>query len=176
MASAAVHQINTSLGGVPKLPVAGPVEVTKRGVDGDKQKDLIHHGAPHQALCVYSLEIIEALVAEGHEIGPGRAGENLTITGLDWASLRPLDRFLVGPEMVMELTSPAAPCSKNAQWFSNRNFRRIEDGLHPGWARWYARVVTEGTVSAGDMVELLTAADGPVDFEASISSIPDRPQ
>ena len=46
------------------------------------------HGGPDQALCLYSLEVIEGLAAEGHSIVPGSAGENVTVRGLDWISGR----------------------------------------------------------------------------------------
>jgi len=51
---ATVHQINTSDGGVPKLPVP-TAEVGLRGVVGDRQADTKYHGSPDQALCLYSL-------------------------------------------------------------------------------------------------------------------------
>jgi MOSC domain-containing protein YiiM len=82
-----IHQISLSGGGVPKLPVnrrGGP-----RGVVGDDQADKRHHGHPEQALCVWSLEVIEALRDEGHPIEPGFAGENITVAGLDWTLVVP---------------------------------------------------------------------------------------
>ena len=72
-------------GGVPKIPV-GAARLGAEGVEGDKQNDLRHHGGPLRAVCIYSLEIIEALQGEGHPIGPGTTGENITISGLDWGS------------------------------------------------------------------------------------------
>lgn len=146
-----VHRINVSDGGVPKLPIAEAV-VNTRGLTEDSQADRRHHGSPDQALCLYSLEVIEALRAEGHPIHPGSAGENLTIGGLDWASLAAGDRLRIG-EVLAELTFPADPCSKNAGWFLDRDFRRMSHDLHPGWSRWYARVLEPGLVATGDEVE-----------------------
>jgi MOSC domain-containing protein YiiM len=65
-----VHQINLSKGGVPKLPVDEAV-IDESGVVGDVQADRVHHGHPDQALCLYSLEVIQELQREGHPIGPG---------------------------------------------------------------------------------------------------------
>ena len=113
-----VHQISVPGGGVPKLPVAGKVYVSSDGMDGDDQDDKRHHGGPLQTLCLYSLEVIEALQAEGHPIKPGNAGENITISGLDWASLRPGQVLRIGEDLVAEITVPAAPCAKNAGWSS----------------------------------------------------------
>ena len=150
--SAHVAQINTSPGGVPKLPVDGPVEIGPRGVVGDAQADTKHHGSRDQALCLYSTEVIGQLRAEGHPIEPGFAGENLTISGLDWASLQSGDRLRIGADVVAELTWPASPCAKNAAWFLERNYRRMDYGLHPGFSRWYAKVISGGTVSPGAAV------------------------
>lgn len=149
-----LHQINVSRGGVPKLPV----ETAKVGVDGmtgDIQADKKHHGGPRQTLCLYSLEVIEGLKSEGHPIEPGFAGENLTLSGVDWDSLDGGDRFRVGDDLVIEITDPATPCSKNSGWFLDGNFRRMSDQAFPGSSRWYAVVVSPGEVSVGDPVENL---------------------
>ncbi|HKX74242.1 MAG TPA: MOSC domain-containing protein, partial [Acidimicrobiia bacterium] len=79
-----IHQINTSPGGVPKAPIASG-EVTVNGMVGDGHNDRVHHGGPDAALCLFSLEVIQEMQREGHPIFPGAAGENLTITGLDWS-------------------------------------------------------------------------------------------
>ena len=65
-----VVQINISPGGVPKLPVAA-ARVTPDGLEGDGHRDLEHHGGPERALCLFSLEQIRALQAEGHAVTPG---------------------------------------------------------------------------------------------------------
>ncbi len=149
-----VHQINTSRGGVPKLPVpAARLEVG--GVVGDEQADHKHHGGPDQDLCLYSLEVIEMLRAEGHPIAAGSAGENLTLTGLDWSLMRPGLRIRIGADAVAEVTWPATPCAKNARWFADRDFTRMS---HPGSSRWYARVLAPGDVAAGDPIEIEDAS------------------
>ena len=73
-------------GGVPKFPVES-TRLLFSGVEGDRQNDLKHHGGPERAVCIYSLELIEALIHEGHPINEGAGGENLTISGLDWSML-----------------------------------------------------------------------------------------
>ncbi len=152
-----IHQISTSGGGVPKLPV-GRARLEVGGVVGDAQADLEHHGGPDQDLCLYSLEVIEALRSEGHPITPGAAGENLTLTGLDWSVMRPGVRLRLGSDAVAEVTWPATPCAKNARWFADGDYRRMSEDLHPGWSRWYARVLVPGDVAPGDPVEIEDAA------------------
>jgi MOSC domain-containing protein YiiM len=147
-----VHQINVSDGGVPKLPVKAAF-LSHTGLSGDRQADQVHHGGPDQTVCVYSLEVIEALQGEGHPISAGYAGENLTVAGLDWSEVRPGVRLRAG-ESVLEITYPTAPCSKNARWFLEGRFDRMHDAKHPGWSRMYARVLEEGWVRTGDPVEM----------------------
>ena len=119
---------------------------------GDRQRNRKFHGGPDRAVCLYSLEIIEALRAEGHSIGPGSAGENLTVAGIDWSHLEPGDRLGIGPDLQLEITSYTAPCRLNGQWFKDGNSERMAQEAHPGWSRLYARVLVEGTVHPGDPV------------------------
>ncbi len=144
-----VAQINTSDGGVPKSAVAS-ADVGRRGVLGDRQANRIHHGRPFQALCLWSADVIDALRAEGHPVLAGATGENLTVQGIDWASLRPGARVLIG-EVLCELSAWAEPCRKNDQWFTGRS-DRIDHGRHPGWSRIYAWVLEGGTITTGDPV------------------------
>ena len=89
--------------------------------------------------------------AEGHPIHPGAAGENLTLSGIDWTSIRPNTRILFGA-VVLETSLPALPCKHNAQWFSDGDFMRMHHERHPGETRWYATVIEAGSVATGDTV------------------------
>ena len=64
-------------------------------------------------------------------IRAGAAGENVTVAGIDWATLRPGARILLG-DVLIEISAYATPCKKNAQWFADRDFTRIDHGRHPG--------------------------------------------
>ena len=147
-----VHSINTSDGGVPKLPRASCL-VRASGLEGDRQRDLEYHGGPERAVSLYSLERIEALRAEGHPIAPGTIGENLTLAGLDWEALRPGLQLEIGDALI-QLTSHAAPCRNIAGSFKDRVFTRVAEKAHPGWSRFYARVLKEGTLRVGDVVRI----------------------
>ena len=151
-----VVSINTSDGGVPKLPV-GEARVTVNGLTGDRQRDRRYHGGPDRAVCLYSLEIIQALQAEGHSIGVGSAGENLTLSGVDWGLMVPGRRVRAG-EALLELTKYAHPCSNLVPYFRDGAFVRISQKVHPGSGRLYARVLEEGLVRPGDRVEVLDAS------------------
>jgi MOSC domain-containing protein YiiM len=145
-----VVQCNASTGGVPKAPLARAT-VDRRGVFGDRQADRNHHGRPLQALSLWSADVIDALRSEGHTVHPGAAGENVTVAGIDWTTIRPGVRVDLGAVRI-EISAFATPCAKNAQWFSDRDFRRIDHDRHPGWSRAYAWVLSGGEIAPGDDV------------------------
>lgn len=133
---------------MPKLPVLA-ARATRLGLAGDVQRMKKIHGGPDRALCLFSLEVIEQLRAAGHPIAPGAAGENVTISGLDWPSLREGDRLRLG-DVVIELTRTTDPCKQIAGCFADR------DAWHLGpraTTRWYARVLVEGDLSVGAVVQ-----------------------
>lgn len=149
--AARVHRINVNPeGGVPKHRVAA-TRLLQGGVEGDQQRDLRYHGGPRRAVCLFSLEKLRALAQEGHSVGPGALGENLTIEGLDWDVVRPGTRFAVG-EAVIEITKDAPPCKTLVECFSGGDFTRVSAKKHPGWSRLYASVLREGMVKEGDSV------------------------
>ena len=145
-----VVSINRSGGGVPKLATSSAV-VSVNGVEGDTQRDRRFHGGPERALCLYSMDLIDALRLEGHPIAPGTTGENITIAGLDWSAMIPGARFFLGPVQV-EITGYASPCQSIVASFADGRSTRISHRVHPGWSRVYARVLIEGVLSAGDLV------------------------
>ena len=151
-----IHQVNVSPGGVPKLPVAR-TWVDRLGLQGDGHTEPEPmHGGVLQAVSIYSLEALGRVAADGHQAFPGAYGENLTLEGIDWAGLRPGDQFAIGEGgLLVELTKYAAPCQTIAHWFVDRQIARISPKTHPEDARWYARVIAEGPVAAGDAVEVL---------------------
>ena len=145
-----LFSINVSRGGVPKRPQRACV-ITANGLQGDRQRDLEYHGGPMRAVSLYSLDLIEALQAEGHPIGAGTIGENFTLKGVAWAEMIPGATFDIG-EVRLELTDYAAPCNVIAASFRDRRSGRVSQKAHPGWSRLYARVLKEGTVRVGDAV------------------------
>lgn len=138
-------------GGVPKL-AARTVQVDHGGVIGDRQATRRHHGSPWQALCLWSEEVIAAFAAGGHPIGPGSAGENVTIAGLRWGDVRPGVRLAIG-SVLCEISSYAVPCWQNARWFADGKPDHIHHRQGPV-SRMYATVLEPGSVTVGDTVVL----------------------
>jgi MOSC domain-containing protein YiiM len=149
-----IFQINVSTGGVPKRAIPAG-EVTPLGMEGDSQRDRQHHGGPERALCLFSLEHVLALRADGHPISPGATGENVTITGLPWESLTPGVRLRLGAEVVLEVTGYASPCKNITAAFLDGAVNEISEKKYPGRSRVYTRVLHGGPIRPGDAVQML---------------------
>jgi MOSC domain-containing protein YiiM len=150
---ARVESVNVSNGGVPKSSVFEAF-LTEEGVSGDAQTDLLHHGGPDRAVVLFSLDVIRALQEEGHPVGPGTTGENLTVSGLDWTAIAPGTRLRAGGA-TLEITRYATPCAKVGGSFRGREFARILQAQHPGWSRVCARVLEPGLVRPGDPIDII---------------------
>ena len=142
--------INTSRGGLPKLP-RHQAEVTAAGVEGDRQRNRRVHGGPDRAVCLYSFDLIRALRAEGHPISVGEAGENLTVQGVDWNAVGPGARLTIGTVRLL-VTSFTEPCRHLTDRFHGGHIPRVNQKVHPGWSRVYARVERPGLLFIGDPV------------------------
>lgn len=153
-----VAAINVSNGGVPKRRVSG-AQVSRSGLEKDAQDDNIHHGGPERAVCLYSLERIRSLQAEGHPIDIGTVGENVTIEGIDWDQIVPGVTIRIGDQVLLEVASFTNPCKTIRASFIAGEFVRIAQRLRPGWSRVYARVLKEGQIHFGDPVEVTPASE-----------------
>jgi MOSC domain-containing protein YiiM len=150
-AEGTVAGLFVSGGGVPKHAIASVV-IDRNGVLGDRQRTRRHHGRPWQALCLWSSEVVELLRAEGHPIHLGAAGENVSITGIDWSTVRSGVRLRIGTA-VAEVSVFALPCKQNAQWFVGGRFDRMHHDRGPV-SRAYATVLEPGEAAVGDEVVL----------------------
>jgi MOSC domain-containing protein YiiM len=156
MADGRVHQVSVSRGGVPKLPVTR-AWVHREGLAGDGHDEpLTIHGGPERAVCLYSVEQIARVRADGHPLaGPGAIGENLTLEGVDLGSLGPGSRLEIGDGgLVIEVASYAAPCQTIAHNFTERRIARVSPKTNLADSRRYCRVLAEGPVSEGDRVRV----------------------
>lgn len=161
-----IFSLQISKGGVPKLPIREAM-VTELGLAGDKQRDRRHHGGPERAVCLFSLDEIVRLQAEGHPIYPGSTGENITLAGIDWATLDLGACLQLGNEVLIQISAYTVPCSNIAESFRDRAFKRISQKLHPGESRLYGRVLRTGMLQVGQPVRIVEASPlpAPVDEE-----------
>lgn len=135
-----------------KTPVDGPVWVSAGGIEGDERAHPTG-ATPEQALYAYAAEDYEWWSAElGERLAPPTLGENLTVRGLDMSGAELGERWHVG-DVVVEVSMPRLPCAKMGMRMRDRGFmERFGTSGRPGA---YLRVVEEGSVSAGDPVEVL---------------------
>jgi MOSC domain-containing protein YiiM len=144
--TAVLTQLNVSNGGMPKLPVLC-ARVTKAGVEGDRQRNLKHHGGPNRAVCVFSEELYAWLREKGIDLTNGAVGENFTTRGLDLSSLAKGDRLRVGGCLI-EVTGVRIPCHQLARWDVDL------PELIVGHSGWVAKVIEEAVVKPGDAIEV----------------------
>ena len=140
--------------GIYKEPVAGPVRVQRRTLEGDRQVDLRFHGGPDKAVYCYPLEHYahwrEVLGRE--DLTWGQFGENFTTEGLTEETVCIGDRLGVG-SAVFEVTQPRVPCFKLGIKMGDPGF--IRTFLNSERSGFYLRVIEEGTVAAGEEIRLL---------------------
>ena len=102
-----VLAVNTSPGGIPKRPQAA-ASVAIEGLQGDGRNHA-KHIRPDRALSVWDHENLQQLVAEGFQLTPGAAGENLTVSGLNVQQMLPGTLLRIG-DVVLKLEQPRKPC------------------------------------------------------------------
>jgi MOSC domain-containing protein YiiM len=149
-----IVQLSISNGGVPKHAVEA-ARVTPLGLDGDAHRNREHHGGPDRAVCLFAMEAIRELQAEGHPLVPGALGENITLEGLNWSAVQPGTRLRLGDEVLLEVTRYTTPCFNIRPAFRDGDYALVSQKRHPGRSRVYSRVVTTGTVRRGDPARLL---------------------
>lgn len=152
-----IVQVSMTTGGLPRRAVAA-ARVGPLGLEGDVQRNRRFHGGPLRAVCLYSVEQLARLAAEGHAIGPGDLGENLTTRGLALEALAPGARLRAGSAL-LEITGAVPPCRTIARFFVDGRFGRAGGRAHPGEARLYARVIEPGSVAPGDPIEPVEPVD-----------------
>ena len=158
MTEGTIFSINTSPGGAPKLTILDAM-VTAMGLDSDSHTNLKHHGGPERAVCLFAIERILALGEEGHPIGTGTTGENLTLAGIAWDLVVPGTMLETG-DCLLEIVSYAAPCRTIRGSFIGEKFSRMSQAHFPGWSRVYARVIRGGMIRTGDRVVLTQGGYG----------------
>ena len=141
---------------ISKAPVPGPVRVTRLGLAGDEQADLTVHGGPDKAIHHYPHDHYawwrERLGDEALLDRPGAFGENITGERSSEADVCIGDRWRMGTALV-EVSQGRQPCWKLDHRFGGaRVMARMVQSRRTGW---YYRVIEEGEVAAGGVLELI---------------------
>lgn len=157
---------DVSMTGIDKRPVTeavmvrepGPRGTGGSGVVGDPICDLRHHGGSDQAVYAYAREDLDFWEGElGRTLRCGVFGENLTTIGVDITSALVGERWRVGEECVLEVTSPRIPCRTFAGWLAE--LRWVRRFTHQGLPGAYLRVIAPGWVQAGDAIRVVARPD-----------------
>jgi MOSC domain-containing protein YiiM len=127
------------------------------GLADDEQADLSVHGGIDKAIYCYPIEHYDFwktaypwLADQEHCFGA--VGENLCIQGLMESQLWIGDSLEIGQELILRVTKPREPCYKfNARMRSNVAAKLM---MQNGLSGWYAAVVQEGRVKAGDDIRV----------------------
>ncbi|WP_309108436.1 MOSC domain-containing protein [Arthrobacter sp.] len=154
-----VHQLLQDEGSVgvtaiDKRPVTGPVKVHKLGLHADIQASRLHHGGEDQALYAYSQADADYWTDQlQRELPPGIFGENLRVSGIETTGAIIGERWKIGLDVEVEVTSPRTPCAtfqrrmNEAQW--------VKRFAEAGKVGTYLRVLRTGTIRAGDHIHKL---------------------
>ena len=148
--------------GIDKRPVNGPVAVNAPGpkgtgivgLAGDRVYDVKHHGGSDHAVYAYAREDLDRWEAElGRPLENGVFGENLTTAGLDVNGALIGERWRIGPDVVLEVSSPRIPCATFQGWLEREDWiKRFTRAALPGA---FLRVIEPGDIRAAAPVEIV---------------------
>ncbi|MFQ6397767.1 MOSC domain-containing protein [Nocardia sp. KC 131] len=138
---------------IDKRPMPDRVAVAALGLDGDHVCDTKNHGGPHQAVYAYADADAQRWAAElDRELPAGWFGENLRISGIAVSDAVLGARWSIG-DTLLEVSAPRVPCATFQHWADeDRWVKRFTLRSDTGS---YLRVLTEGTIGAGDEVTVV---------------------
>lgn len=139
--------------GIYKDAFDGPVLLRGVNLAGDDQADRTVHGGIDRAVYAYAFEDYTWWSAElGRPLAPGMFGENLTVEGAAVTEAIVGERWAVGANVELEISSPRVPCYKLAAKMDDPGFiKKFARALRPGA---YMRILREGVLRAGDPIRV----------------------
>ena len=160
---------------IRKQALTGEVMLHELGLAGDAQADRYLHGGPDKAVHHFPVEHYTALAhafpAIGELLTAGSIGENISSLGLTEETVCLGDVYSFGAARV-QLTQPRSPCGKiDRRYGVDGLAQHIQQSASCGW---YYRVLANGTVRAGDSLQLLEREQGATSlalFHASLREL-----
>jgi MOSC domain-containing protein YiiM len=157
-----------------KSPVTS--RVTLRGVNfvGDDQADRTVHGGPDKAVYAYAREDYDYWRAsEGVDVEPALFGENLTVEGIDLMDALVGERWSVG-SAVLEVAQIRLPCFKLGIRLGDPRFPQRFQRV--GRMGAYLRIVQEGDVGAGDIIDVVFRPTHGISLTTMLAALDDDDQ
>ena len=141
--------------GLPKISV--PIaEVHFGGVDGDYNtyRQEKKKGDPDMAVMLITQGILDDLNNESWPVKCGDLGENLTIGDLSYGAIEPDQKYRVGSALI-QISFKCEPCTYlySLPYIGDERGQEFMKTIKDRRG-WYARVLEEGVVSAGDIIKL----------------------
>ncbi|MFI4876449.1 MAG: MOSC domain-containing protein [Blastopirellula sp. JB062] len=133
-------------GGIPRYAVEA-IELTSRGVVGDKHRYL-EHETNERAVSLFDVELYDQLQLDAAVPPPGSVGENVAVAGVGLADLQVGAEIDLGAARV-QLTRRWTPCyARHPVTGKTRPNRQKLFG-------WFAMIAVAGKVAAGDVVSVV---------------------
>jgi MOSC domain-containing protein YiiM/ferredoxin-NADP reductase len=161
--------------GIDKLIRDGPIKMSFLGLTDDEHDPTFHGGvdkAVHGCMCSDQNDFCKELLRTGgidcashypawqsefptaaERFKPGGFGENLVFKHMNERNICIGDVYAVGDGVKLQVSLPRQPCFKLNHRFQLKNF--APNTYKSNRTGWYYRVLSEGTVKAGDEVNLI---------------------
>jgi len=139
--------------GINKKPVMGSIQATTLGLEGDQVGDKKHHGGRDKAICCHPWAHHQHWNAYFQwDLQPGAFGENFTITNILESDVAVGDIWTLGNATV-QVSQPRIPCWQQDDKVCSDGFFKLV--IQTGKTGFYLRVLEEGTIEAGDAIQLI---------------------
>lgn len=129
--------------GTVKKPVTKALLIENYGLEGDA-----HAGNWHRQVSLLSAEQVDAFNARGGQAVPGDFGENLLVSGIDFATL-PIGTQFISGQVKLKLTQIGKQCHTQCEIF-----RRVGDCIMPRQGV-FAIVEQGGELEVGQELEVI---------------------
>jgi MOSC domain-containing protein YiiM len=178
------HKSSVESTGIGKAPAAGPVQVRDpgpkltglgSGLVGDYIGDGKHHGGHDQAVYAFQREDLDRWEERlGRKLPNGFFGENLTTSGIDVNGALVGERWRIGPDVELAVTSPRIPCATFRGWVGEKGWLKMFTA--DGRCGAYLRVIKPGEIRAGDEIRVINRPDHDVSVTVFFRASMDQPE
>lgn len=125
--------------GTPSDPVQEAIAISGLGLEGDRSA---YEGNLRQVL------FVDKEILDGANLAPGQVKENITVTGLNVAEVKPGQVFTIGDTVTLEAVGDCEACSK-----MDAIRLGLKDELQ-GKRGMLAKVLNGGAIKVGDTVKV----------------------